>query len=236
MRWVTRLIALFAYLVSTHILTLPSFLVQLQLGKSMEWFDPLVLARLYLFSPELFLVYGTVCTCAVLVAPSVLTLKSDQCSIWFVHLLIFRDYWKRADVLKEFCQCWYFLSRCLLGEFGWLSRVRGRGSRVRGRGLEVEGRGSEVEGRKSRVASRGSRVACRGSRVACRGSRVIVRGWESWGRESVVKGQNITVCMFFIVLKNEIFVFSRVARLNRLTSAFVFSQQVPTKMLRSLQR
>ena len=37
------------------------------------------------------------------------------------------------------------------------------------------------------------------------------------------------------VLKNEIFLFRRVARLNRLTIAFVFSQQVPTKILRSLE-
>ena len=37
------------------------------------------------------------------------------------------------------------------------------------------------------------------------------------------------------VLKNEIFLFRRVAGLNRLTIAFVFSQQVPTKILRSLE-
>ena len=48
----------------------------------------------------------------------------------------------------------------------------------------VEGRGLQVEGRKSRV---------------------IGRGWESRGRQSKVKGQNLTVCMFLIVLKNEVF-------------------------------
>ena len=48
------------------------------------------------------------------------------------------------------------------GEFGFWSRVEGRGSRV-------EGRGSRVEGTKSRVEGRGSRVICRGSRVTCRG-------------------------------------------------------------------
>ena len=119
-------------------------------------------------------------------------------------------------------------------------------SRVRSRGSEVEGRGSQVEGRKSRVASRGSRVACRGSRVACLGSRLHVEGHSLRVRKSrrvsKVKGQNIKVCKFFIVIKNEVFLFRRkshflpgVAKLNHLTIAFVFSQQVPTKILRSLK-
>ena len=63
---------------------------------------------------------------------------------------------------------------------------------MRGGGLEVEGRGS---------ASRGSQVECR--KVA--GSKVIGRGWESRGRQSKVKGQNLSVCMFLIILKNEVF-------------------------------
>ena len=50
----------------------------------------------------------------------------------------------------------------------------------------MRGRGLEVEGRKSRVASRGSHV-------------------EGRGQESKVKGQNLSVCMFLIVLKNEVF-------------------------------
>ena len=117
------------------------------------------------------------------------------------------------------------------------SRVRGRGSRVRSRRSRVRSRGSQVEGRRSRVASRGSHVEGCLSRVERHSLRV-----RSRGRESKVKGQNVRVCMFFIVLKNEVFLFRRkshflpgVARLNRLTIAFVFSQQVPTKILRSLE-
>ena len=36
-------------------------------------------------------------------------------------------------------------------------------------------------------------------------SRVKGRGWESRGRESKVQGQNLSVCMFLIILKNEVF-------------------------------
>ena len=69
--------------------------------------------------------------------------------------------------------------------------MRGRGLEVKGRGLEVEGRGSQVEGR--------------GSHVEGRGSRVIDRGWESRGWQSKVKRQNLSVCMFLIILENEVF-------------------------------
>ena len=65
-----------------------------------------------------------------------------------------------------------------------------RGSRVRGRGSEVEGRGSQVECRWSQVEGRMSSVASRGSNV-------IGRGWESRDRQSKVKGQNLSVCVFF---------------------------------------
>ena len=52
----------------------------------------------------------------------------------------------------------------------------------------------------SRVASRGSQVECRTSRVACRGSRVR----KSRSRIKL-KGQNLSACMFLIILKNEVF-------------------------------
>ena len=63
-------------------------------------------------------------------------------------------------------------------------------------------RGSEVEGGKSRVEGRMSRVASRGSEVEDRMSRVIGRGWESRGRQSKVQGQNLSVCMFLIILNS----------------------------------
>ena len=83
---------------------------------------------------------------------------------------------------------------------------------------------SKVEGCISRVEGRSSRVRKSRSRVKSKGSEY--------------KG----LYVFFIVLKNEIFLFRQkshflpgVASLNRLTIAFVFSQQVPTKILRSLE-
>ena len=66
---------------------------------------------------------------------------------------------------------------------------------------------SRVEGERSRVRSQGSRVRTRESKVASRGSHV--EGHRSKvrksSRESKVKGQNLSVCMFLIVLKNEVF-------------------------------
>ena len=47
-----------------------------------------------------------------------------------------------------------------------------------------------------------SRVASRGSEVEDRMSRVIGRGWESRGRQSKVQGQNLSVCMFLIILNS----------------------------------
>ena len=76
------------------------------------------------------------------------------------------------------------------------SRVRGRGSRAGSRGSRVRSRGSQVEGRMSRVEGRKSRVE---------GHRSTGRGWESRGRQSKVNGQNLSVCMFLIILKNEVF-------------------------------
>ena len=62
-------------------------------------------------------------------------------------------------------------------------------------------------------------VKGRGLQVKGRKSRVIGRGWESRGRESKVKGQNLSVCMFLIVLKNEVFLSVLVGQTQKQSSS-----------------
>ena len=81
----------------------------------------------------------------------------------------------------------------------------------------VEGCMSRVEGHSLRVRKSRSRVKSKGSEY--KGLYVFYRSKE----------RNILIQTKIIFLPG-------VARLNRLTIAFVFSQQVPTKILRSLER
>ena len=69
-----------------------------------------------------------------------------------------------------------------------------------------------VEGERSRVANRRSRVASRGLQVEGRGLQV-----ESRGHRSRVSGRDreSKVCMFLIVLKNEVFLFRRISHFYR---------------------
>ena len=121
-----------------------------------------------------------------------------------------------------------------------MSRVEGKRSRVRSRGLEVEGqksrvrsRGSEVEGRKSRVASRGSRVASRGSHVEGHSLRVKKSRSRVKSKGSEYKG----LYVFHHSKERSILFQTKITFFTGccLTIAFVFSQQVPAKILRSLE-
>ena len=46
---------------------------------------------------------------------------------------------------------------------------------------------------------------CQGSRLRGRGLEVEGRKLRVAGRESKVQGENLSVCMFLIILKNEVF-------------------------------
>ena len=112
-----------------------------------------------------------------------------------------------------------------------LASDRGRVSvelgRTRGKyGQPKRSRGSQVEGRKSRVASRGSHVEGHSLRVRKSRSRVKSKGSEYKGLYVFYRSKERS-----ILVQTKITFFTGCC----LTIAFVFSQQVPTKILRSLE-